>query len=197
MCVSHQEFRNGFNGSNRSQCIDPVHHKKQVQECFWRGPHHLLFHNVHWMSKALAKRTRKTRLAYGLAKGGQTADSQVDSQVHASHKKSYISRKMTCDQFVSTCLLIWARPKSTQVGGLTKRKLNVSRKLASTSVRIRHILEMFFWGVWNFTNSYRNSLKISPTILQQSLSGTSLRTSFFRHGTDGLSGWHVRFTHNS
>ena len=64
----------------------------------------------------------KTRLlAYGLAKGGQT-DSQVAKAVNSTHIE------MTCDQLVSrcigwpngeklasTCVRIWARPKSTQV----------------------------------------------------------------------------------
>ena len=74
----------------------------------------------------------KPDLAYGLAMGGQT-DSQVGSQVHASRKKSWISRlycwlASTCDQLAptcvgwpkcedltSTCVRIWVRPKSTQV----------------------------------------------------------------------------------
>ena len=82
--------------------------------------------------------------------GGQT-DSQVGSQVHGSRKKSWISRIYSwlaignlcrlalggqtvknLRRFASTCIRIWARPKSinaghrksTQVGGKTKRKLN-------------------------------------------------------------------------
>ena len=58
--------------------------------------------------------------------------------------------QFTCDQLVSiwvgwpngerlasTCVRIWARPKSLQVGGQTKRKLNASRKLALTWVNLR------------------------------------------------------------
>ena len=82
--------------------------------------------------------------------GGQTV-SQVGSQVHGSRKKSWISRIYSwlaignlcrlalggqtvknLRRFASTCIRIWARPKSinaghrksSQVGGKTKRKLN-------------------------------------------------------------------------
>ena len=112
MCVSHQEFRNGFNGSNRSQCIDPVHHKKQVQECFWRGPHHLLFHNVHWMSKALAKRTRKTRTCVRTCEGWPNGG--FASRL-ASSRKSQKVVHFTQDDLRSICLDLPTNLSSTKV----------------------------------------------------------------------------------
>ena len=58
---------------------------------------------------------------------------------------SFTHVQLTWDQLVSTragwpngeklasiCVRIWARPKSTQVGGQTKRKMNANRKLALT-----------------------------------------------------------------
>ena len=88
---------------------------------------------------ASQRKFAKPELAHGLAMGGQT-----DSQVVTF---TYI--QMTCNELVSicvgwpnsekrasTCVRIWARPKSTQVGGQTKRKLNANRKLASVDLRL-------------------------------------------------------------
>ena len=72
---------------------------------------------------ASQRKFAKPELAYGLAMGGQT-----DSQVHAKKVVNFRHIELTCDQLVSscvgwpngeklasTCIRIWARPKSMQV----------------------------------------------------------------------------------
>ena len=52
----------------------------------------------------------------------------VTKRIASSRKSQSAHIQFTCNQLVSTCVRIWARPKSTQVGGQTKRTLNASRR---------------------------------------------------------------------
>ena len=89
-------------------------------------------YHVHWVHASRHK-FAKPQLAYALAMGGQT-DSQVSSQVTKSRKIPRIYTN-TCAQLVSTCIRIWARPKSTQVHASGRKSAQVEnlRWLASPS----------------------------------------------------------------
>ena len=89
-------------------------------------------------------------------------DSQVDSQVHASRKQvlNFTRIQLTCDQLVSTCVgwpngeklastcvRVWARPKSTQVVA-NQRKWVAKRNASWTQVKnLRRLASPFGHGL--------------------------------------------------
>ena len=105
----------------------------------------------------------KPELVYRLVKGGQT-DSQDDSQVHASHKRLYISHiyrwLVLGGQMVKlalTCMQIWAKPKSMQVIASQHKwvaKRNASWTQVEHFVNLRVCLSRalkFYFPFWQCT----------------------------------------------